>query len=177
MSNVTKQNVERLRGAARELMIGDNKLYHKTKYLLEIYSKVSWNVFDRCESYEDKSKIYDIDGIKGIEILSMIGDQNQAKEYESQLRMVGENKMMLELTQNALLHLRKYPQYGKLYYDIIYKNYFVDYKYCESDILLSLNISRSTYYRYRKKAIQLFGVSLWGFILPKVLNMIEKSIS
>ena len=43
------------------------------------------------------------------------------------------------------------------------------FKFGEEELLEDLHISRSTFYRDKKKATTLFGVVLWGFALQNVL--------
>ncbi len=43
----------------------------------------------------------------------------------------------------------------------------------EDELLSVLNISRTTLYREKRRAIEMLGVVLWGFILPDFLKAIE----
>jgi hypothetical protein len=47
-------------------------------------------------------------------------------------------------------------------------------KYSESEILESMNISRSTFFREKKKAVTLLGVILWGFVIPDIKKSQEQ---
>jgi hypothetical protein len=54
--------------------------------------------------------------------------------------------------------------------------YFVKKKYDEHELLEILDISRTTYYRLRKKAICIFGTILWGYVLPEVMKNMKLEI-
>jgi len=69
-----------------------------------------------------------------------------------------------------LLRLKTYPKKGEAYHKILNATYFSDKKYEEQDLLDMLELSRSTYFRQRKKAISLFGVILWGYVLPEFIS-------
>lgn len=54
-----------------------------------------------------------------------------------------------------------FPEFGKLYYDILQMAYFEKDKKSDQEILEKLNLERSTYYRRTKEAILLCGVLIW----------------
>ena len=82
-------------------------------------------------------------------------------------------KVIIAIVNNAMVKLKTYPRNGKLYYKILTNTYFVTNKYSESQLLEILDISRTTYYRQKKKAICLFGVILWGYVIPDVIKGIN----
>lgn len=154
-----------------------NNVYHNAKVLLKIYSKTAWEISgkyaDILESYEDD---YGINDIKGLEIISSLGDSAQSQKISDRLLSVGKNKLIVDVIHSALIKLKDYPNKGELYYQIIYKNYFAKFNYTESEILESLCLSRTTYFRRRKEAVNVFGISLWNLTIPKVLNMIGTNL-
>lgn len=156
----------------------DPKTYHNAHQLLRIYSDVVWN---NAEAYTDVirecNETYGLQNYKGLEILAEIGEEEKAIELKERLMNVAENKIIIDAIEKALLHVKDYKHNGDVYYDIIYKNFFVKHEYTENDLLDALKMSRSTYYRKRKEAIHLFGVSLWGFIIPKVLKSLNMKYS
>lgn len=150
----------------------NNNLYHNAKALLKIYSKTAWETSnkygDLVQQYEND---YGISDISGLEIVASLDNENGFQNLTERLLSVGENKLIIDTIHSALIKLKDYPYKGELYYQIIYKNYFVKYKYTESEILESLCLARTTYFRRRKEAIHLFGISLWRITIPVVLNM------
>lgn len=63
--------------------------------------------------------------------------------------------------------MTEYPDCGEVYADILRKCYLSKKTYKESEILTLLEMERSTYYDKKKIAISLFGVVMWGYILPE----------
>ena len=170
MIQVKKQSINHtIPGNKKET---NKNIYHNAKVLLKIYSKTAWETSEKYSdiiySYENE---YGISDISGLEIIASLADETELNELSERLLSVGENKLIIDAVHSALMRLKEYPHKGELYYQIIYKNYFVKYKYTESEILESLCLSRTTYFRRRKEAIHLFGISLWKLTIPKVLNM------
>jgi len=50
--------------------------------------------------------------------------------------------------------------------------YLLKYNYSEDEMMEALNISRSTLYREKKRALSLLGVILWGYMLPGIMRSI-----
>ena len=150
----------------------NNTVYHNAKLLLQIYSKTVWETGDK---YSDIVYSCDCDfgvnDIRGIEIMASLSEESESKKISERLYSIGKNKLMIDAIHSALMKLKEYPYKGDLYYQIIYKNYFVKYKYTENEILENLCLSRTTYFRRRKEAIHLFGISLWKLTIPEVLKM------
>ncbi|SKC77486.1 hypothetical protein [Maledivibacter halophilus] len=149
----------------------DAETYHNARLLLKTYSTVAW---ENATNYQDivceHSETYGTEDYSGLEIMSQLGEEKKARELKDKLMNVAENMIMLEAIERALIHVKEYPYNGQLYYEIISKNFFVKYKYSEREMLESLDMARTTYYRKRKEAIHLFGVSLWGFIIPTIMK-------
>jgi AraC-like DNA-binding protein len=106
--------------------------------------------------------------------MSLIDVDTNVNEYRFERRMqsIEESKSLIEFVDRALNKLKRYPDNGDLYFHLIRKLYVNNhsFKLDEEDLLEELHISRSTFYREKKKAITLFGVTLWGFALNGILN-------
>ena len=166
-----------LEALARELDISQNTAaYHNAKLLLKIYSCAVWNTRDAVdELVYAYSEAYEIGDIAALECLVSMYESNCVKQLESKLRCVAQNKIIMDSVEKSMMRVQSYPMQGALYFTILSKNYFTGYPYTETEIVESLNISRSTYYRRRKEAITVFGMSMWGYILPKVLFQFKKT--
>ncbi len=166
-----------LEALVRELDISQNTVaYHNAKLLLKIYSCAVWNTRDTVDELVCAySEAYESGDIAALECLVSMYENNSVKQLEGKLRCVAQNKIIIDIIEKNLLHVREYPFHGELYYTILNKNYFLKYPYTESEMIESLNLSRSTYYRRRKDAITTFGVSMWGYILPNVLREIKST--
>lgn len=147
-------------------------IYHNARLLLEIYSKVLWRLEESMEDLDtecfetDNKHLFDL-------IDSLIDVETKVNKYRFEQRMqsIEESKSLIEFVDRALNKLKKYPGNGDLYFQIISKLYVYNQnnKIYEEDLLEELHISRSTFYREKRKAITLFGVTLWGFDLNGIL--------
>ncbi len=61
-----------------------------------------------------------------------------------------------------------YYDNGEIYHQLLTMKYLSSYKYTENKILDILHMERSTYYRKKKEAIMLLGISLLGYSIPEM---------
>ena len=153
----------------RNLTFDKEKTYHKAKLLLKIYRDVIWSIEDRVAELEEK---YNEMGSNSLaEALDYLDDYDpniNRKELEIQICSVFESKLLIEIVDKALSKVKNYPDYGNVYFDILYKQYIEKYKYSEKLIIQVLNCERTTFYKRKKEAINLMGIALWGYILPEL---------
>ena len=81
---------------------------------------------------------------------------------------------MIELVDTAMIQVKEFPDCGERYFEILSKYYLSKFKYCESELLEVLQLERSSYYDRKKEAILVFGLALWGTVLPKLSNILEE---
>ena len=77
----------------------------------------------------------------------------------------------------ALLRLRKYPDRGELYYEILTKQFIYRFNSTEKEMLEELNMERSVFYDRKKEAIYIFSVCLFGYAIPEVSEKLPRLIS
>ncbi|MFT9494002.1 hypothetical protein [Anaerosolibacter sp.] len=147
----------------------NDKIYHNTKLLLKLYSKVLWRMSNSIMEME--AECYLTNGSRLFEVVDVLIDVDPRVDkarIESRLQSIEDSKSILELIDRALILLKNYPIDGERYYEILSKSYLVFVKYSEGEILESMNMSRSTFFRDKKKAVTLLGVILWGFVIPDI---------
>lgn len=154
----------------------NEKIYHNAKLLLEIYSKVLWRIEESLEELD--AECFETDNKHLFDLIDSLVDADanvNGYRFERRLQSLEESKSLIELIDSALNKLKRYPNNGDLYFKIIKKLYANNQslKLNENDLLEELHISRSTFYRDKKKAITLFGVTLWGFALNELLSTIK----
>jgi hypothetical protein len=157
----------------------DTEQFHKTKLLLSIYRNVVWRiessiheVKDVADSYGGK-RITDLINFLSLELdeYDLIKDK---KEVEERLMCIAETKQMIEIIDKALNHLKTHPKQGQVYHDIITYSY-IDREALSDDVIMrKLNLTQSTYYRYKKKATELMGIALWGYVIPPLKDYWDK---
>ena len=150
---------------------GDDKFYHNTKLLLKLYSKVLWRMSTTVMEMDEECYLTSGSGLFDvIDTLIDVDPRVEKMRLESRLESLENSKSILVLVDRAMMLLKNYPIEGQKYHDILTKTYMVFVKYSEIEIIEALNISRSTLYRDKKKAINLLGVILWGFVIPDLKN-------
>lgn len=140
-------------GSKKELISKEE--YHNTVLLLEQYRLMKFHADLRKKQYEKKASFENI----------------PSAILEQELNEIELNDMLLNDVISALNNVKEYPIDGELYYYILYYTYFNSSVLTDDTIASLLNqakisqdLSRSTIIRKRKKAIEVFGMILWGFL-------------
>ena len=149
------------------LNIERDSVLHKTKLLLKIYRPVVWStsnrIFEVCESAE----IYCSRKIEeALEYLANYAPETEQERFSERVRSLFETQWLISLIDHAMNKIYEYPDNGKLYHEILSKQYLTIYKYTEIEMLELLCLERSTYYDKKKEAIELFAICLWGYTIP-----------
>src|SRR5665647_912270 len=164
-------NIEKLINATKVCEKIDDGVYHDAHLLLKIYSDVVWGM---NESYNhmvyECQEIYGASPLSALDVMTEFGSNVKAKLLQEQLEDIETSKVIIDVINSAMMKLKTYPRKGGKYYEILSNTYFVKNKYDEQELLETLDVSRTTYYRLRKKAICVFGTILWGFVLPEVIK-------
>jgi len=152
----------------------DPKVYHDAHLLLNIYSDVLWGIQNSytnivCECKE----MYGDSSLKILEVMTEFGTDLKAKLLQEQLEDTEASKVIIDIINSAMVKLKSYPKKGQEYNELLQHTYFSKEKSDEHELLDKLQLSRSTYFRQRKKAISLFGVILWGYVLPEFMSNIK----
>ncbi len=148
--------------------LGEN-IFHNTKELLELYSKVLWRVKSSLKEMDQEYRESTNSSLTElVDLLVDIDPRVNEKRLNSRLQSIEESKSILDFIDLSLLQLKDYPEYGERYYEIL-RNIYIDSSSSSIEsIAENLAISRSTMYRERNKAINVFGVILWGFIFEAI---------
>jgi len=148
--------------------------YHYTKRLLSIYRNVEWhversvdNIMETAQVYGNQ-QMYDLIVYLSHELETYDGAIDK-KAIEDRIRSLDETQEILVCVKKALEHLRAHPDRGEIYHDIIYYSYINKEKMTDQQIWEMLHLSQPTFYRYKKKAIEMMGIALWGFFIPGLI--------
>lgn len=144
-------------------------VYHDTELLLENYRNLIWRLEENLEDVE--GAIYYMGGrhlSNLFRLLSMELDEydneHSRKAVEERLFGLRESKLIIDLIDKAMLKLKNYPKNGDKYFQILHTSYIDKEPIRQDEIQDKLLISPSTYYRYRKKAIEILSGILFGYI-------------
>ena len=154
----------------------DANKFHKTKLLLKIYRDVVWRMEDALHDVNETA--YSFGGRRISELIDFLSfgieyfdSSRDKKAIEERFMSIVESKDMIEIIDKALVKLKSHPDFGEVYFNIIHANYICKDKMTYGEILDKLHISESTYFRYKKNAINLLSVILWGYILPSLRDV------
>lgn len=143
--------------------------YHNTSLLLRKYREVTWSLE---VSVSQSKKAFQREFGQSIEdfldSVYMAGLDLSGSHLENRAREIQKSSDMLRLIDEAVDILRAKHTQGEEYYWILYYAYLSPQKYPLDQILYLLqphirDISRTTYFRKRQKAIELLGSLLWGY--------------
>ncbi len=142
--------------------------YKNTKTLLELYKKVRFRVEENLEDIDEELYIEDRKHLTSlVHELVDFDASAEKKRIQEQLLSNSLNLCLLEIMEDVLLIVKKYPDDGELYYQLLRYRYFDPFKNTNESVMEILDIPYSTYYRKQKRAIQLYAAMLWGMTCRK----------
>lgn len=166
-------NISELRKKVEIPYESDKELEHNIKLLLGLYRKVNFRVEDRIKdlelvTFESGRKHLEDLVISILEIDTTINFE----KLEDQLISINESLFLLQIMDKTLDRLKNYPENGETYGKIIELRFFVKEIYNHDYIMNKVSMSRTSYYRHLPRAIQFYGVMLFGYALPEVRTLI-----
>lgn len=152
----------------------EGRYYHYTKRLMMIYRNVMWCLENDIQEADLDSAELGYEHInQALEILACtMEDDTHFTTLQDQCRSMLFTHALILIIDKALAALKKYPGSGEKYFEIINNTYILQYPYSEDELLAAMNISRSTFYREKRRALSLLGVILWGYTLPAILHSV-----
>ena len=160
---------------AREMMrdlcytyhMEEKTVFDKAALLLKAYRKICYS------SYLDDDNVADLDSEDKalVEAVCLLENFEPGKVGQSLVRDLRDRNVkswIIQAIESAMIKVQEFPEMGRLYFDILTKRFIVQIKYAESDISGLLCLERSRYYDHRYEATVVFGVCLWGSVLPKM---------
>lgn len=154
----------------------DSELFHNTKLMLKMYRKVLSRVNKRLmfadfDLYESENKhLYDL-----VYSLSGIDCGEKAQQFNERMSSIEHSASILDLMEKVLLFVKEDDDNGILQHNILFHYYFDKEKRTDEQIMELLDIPNTTYYRYKKKAINSYAVNLWGYFIPEILKYNRKN--
>ena len=153
-----------------------DELQAKAKLLLGSYRHVCWSAFGVCQhDANDSFCVCDIEIQKAINYLYSFPPAEEKDVFERNLQALFDPRWLVELVDSAMLQVKEFPKTGDKYFTILSKFYLSKFKFAEPDLLEILQMERSKYYDLKKEAVLVFGLALWGTVLPKIQSIIDKA--
>lgn len=168
---------------ATEKMSREEYLYHNTEMLLKKYRDVVWSIeVSAMQAQIDFELEMDCKLDEFLEKSYAAGMEKNATKIQEQMRTMERNKKMLKMIDAALELVRKRHDGGEVYYWTLYYTYISEPP-CKTleDVIRRISenteyLSWKTYYKRRKKAIQILSNILWGFTSKECLPVIEEFV-
>ena len=151
-----------------------DEIVHNTELMLELYSKVLKRISKRLYSIDEEC--YKTDSMHLYEFITHLLDINiqlKLEKMEERLVNIEESAGILDIMDRTLIMFKDGDNYEQKYYSILFYRYFQKTKYTYESIMDMIDVSRATFFRYKKQAIREFAVNLWGFVVPELKNSIE----
>lgn len=110
--------------------------YHRVKLILKIYRDVVWVLSERVEELHEYAwELGDQDADTGLIYLQSFAPDMDLQEFEERVCCVMENRMLVDVIDRALLRLKRYPDRGELYYEILTKQFIHRFNSTEKELL------------------------------------------
>ena len=154
----------------QNLGLEQKALFARTKTVLNLYHRVVWSVKGRADNM--KQEIVGTYGMKlstALMYLSEFAPVSARASFESKVTQMFEAKWLIDLADMALQYVKVYPGNGELLAQLLQKRFMEEVPRTDAIVSEALSVERSTYYDRKKEAIFLFGISLFGFVLPTTL--------
>jgi len=159
--------------------IMDDMIYKNTEMLLKRYRDVVWSI-EVSKLHLNTNNNTKLDEF--LELSYAAGADLANTKIAEQEKTIEKNKKMLSLIDKGLDLIRRKQKYGEEYYKIIYYTYITEETLngC-NDILDKLEyegyfLSEKSYYRKKKKAIELLGEILFGcseYVIKDVFELLN----
>lgn len=159
-------------------------LYHNTEILLKKYRDVVWSIEASAIQAEISFELeMDCRLEEFLEMSYEAGADLSGTHIQEQMRTLERNKKMLKIIEKSVEILRSSPVHGETYYWIVYFTYLSP-RVCVSieDIVQNVNektnefMSRKTYFKHRKDAINKLSNLLWGFTSKDSSSILEQFV-
>lgn len=157
------QQMEVIRSYCRANNLAEEETFYITKKLLEHYRNALWmtggitggaNSILQCEGKEEVRQWYlDLERLTKVEMKS--------KSIDSMIFHVCRTDWVLRVIRCVMERVKEFYSWGDLYYRILDLAYFSKERMTDQEILETLDLERSTFYRRKREAILFFGVMLW----------------
>lgn len=155
--------------------------YHDTWRLLKKYRDVVWSMELSVQQLRKEfaceygSSVDDF-----LESVYMAGADLGGTQIEAHARCIERSRKMIFLVDSAVDLLRTKHKNGEAYYWILYYTYLSPQQVENVNIIIEQlrpyirDISRTTYYRKREKAVEVLGSILWGYTSKDCLDLLTE---
>lgn len=155
--------------------------YHDTWRLLKKYRDVVWSLEMSIQQVKKEFEIEYGSSIDAfLESIYLAGADLGGSKIEAHARSIERSHQMLELLNNAVDLLRHRHKNGEAYYWLLYYTYLSPQQLGNVNEIVELlqphirDISRTTYYRKREKAVEALSSILWGYTSQDCIALLDE---
>ena len=161
--------------------VRDDPRYHDTRKLLRKYRDVTWSLELSVQRLNNQFHVeYGTDIEDFLDSVYLAGADLGGTELEHHAQCIERSHKMLTLVQNAVELLRTKHKNGEIYYWLLYDTYLSPQQFRNTEeIIVQLqpyirDISVPTYYRWKKKAVEMLSTILWGYTERESLQLLDE---
>lgn len=126
------------------LNIERTTVLHKTKLLLKIYRPVVWSTSNRAYQICESAECYCGKNLeRALEYLANFAPETEQNRFSENVRSLFETHWLISLIDSTMNKIYEYPDNGKMYHEILSKQYLTVSKYSEQEMLELLNMEHS----------------------------------
>ncbi len=155
--------------------------YHDTWRLLKKYRDVVWSMELSVQQLKKEFESeYECSIDVFLESVYMAGADLSGTQIENHARCIERSRKMLSLVDSAVDLLRTKHKNGEAYYWILYYTYLSPQQIENINAIIEQlqpyirDISRTTYYRKREKAVNALSSILWGYSSKDCLDLLSE---
>ena len=163
--------------------VRDDPRYHDTRKLLRKYRDVTWSLELSVQRLKNQFHVeYGTDIEDFLDSVYLAGADLGGTELEHHAQCIERSHKMLTLVQNAVELLRTRHKNGEIYYWLLYYTYLSPQQFRNTEEIIEQlqpyirDISMPTYYRWKKKAIEMLGTILWGYTERESLQLLDEFV-
>ena len=166
MGNNRNSSKKRIEMICKSRQIDENEIYNKARKLLEIYRDVCWETSEYADQLREDLMI-DYGYMSGdldtaLVYLEHFAPDEKKEKFAAKIQSLFDVKWMVEIVDSAMIKVREFPLNGELYSNILSMYYLGRFQYTEAEMMEELCLERSSYYRRKKEAVMVFGLTIWG---------------
>lgn len=165
----------------KEKDVTEDPRYHDTRKLLRKYRDVTWSLELSVQRLRSQFHVeYGTDIEEFLDTVYLAGADLGGTELEHHARCIERSHKMLKLVDSAVELLRTRHKNGEVYYWVLYYTFLSPQQLSDvNEILEQLrphirDISRTTYYRRREKAVETLSSVLWGYTSKECIELLEE---
>ena len=128
--------------------------------------KASDTVNDLCSHVSEDQSCYGAEDAMSAALTELLffASESQQERYDAMIDNTIQTAALIKLMDKLKLGVYAFEDYGPEFVNILSLCYMNTFSYTEDDILYTLNMGRSTFYKKKKRAMILFGLSIRGYV-------------